>query len=148
MKFRFDWGAGIVTAIVVIIAGLGTLVWIASRQDFDLVDKDYYQKGVQYQNHIEKIKNAEALAEKLSCSITGKTLRLKFPGNRELNPSGQVYFYSPANSDNDLKSPIRLNDSLWQDFDLNLLKSGRYLLKVDWTCDSVGYFQEFTIKID
>ena len=56
MKIRFNWGTGIVAAIVLIVAGLGVLVWIAARQDFDLVDKDYYQKGVNYQKQIDKIR--------------------------------------------------------------------------------------------
>jgi len=52
MKIKITWGTGIVIALVVMISGMIYLVSIAVRQDYDLVDKDYYQKSVNYQQHI------------------------------------------------------------------------------------------------
>ena len=59
MKIKFNWGTGVVLALLVMIAGMSFLVSIAIRQDFDLVDKDYYQKSITYQQHIEKVGNTD-----------------------------------------------------------------------------------------
>ncbi len=149
MKIRFNWGTGIVLVIIIIIIGLGVLVWIAARQDFDLVDKDYYQNGVQYQQHIDKIKNTNSLSDKITYSTEGTNLVLKFPFFfRNHPPEGQIFFYSPVNESNDYKIPVHLSDSLSQVIDLNLLKSGRYIIKIDWSSDSLGYYQEINLTVE
>ena len=54
------------------------LVSIAVRQDYDLVDDDYYQKSVNYQQHIEEVKNTAALPEKIRLEQTDDSLKLTF----------------------------------------------------------------------
>jgi hypothetical protein len=149
VKIKFNWGTGIVLAIVVMVTGLGVLIGISMYQDFDLVDKDYYQKGIHYQEHIEKIKNTDLLSEKITYIKEDGKLILKFPAllkNKVLK--GQVHFYCPVNSDNDYKTSIQLNDSLLQVVDLKSLSPGRYIIKLDWYSDTVGYYQEFDLKIE
>jgi len=79
MKVKINWGTGIVIALVVMISGMIYLVSIAVRQDYDLVDNDYYQKSVNYQQHIEEVKNTEALAEKIKFEQSTDTLKITFP---------------------------------------------------------------------
>ena len=54
MKIKFNWGTGIVIAMIVMVSGMIFLVSIALRQDYDLVEDDYYQKSVDYQRHIDE----------------------------------------------------------------------------------------------
>jgi len=63
MKIKFNWGTGLVIAMAVMIGGMVTLVTIAVRQDYDLVEDNYYQKSVDYQQHIEKVKRTDALEQ-------------------------------------------------------------------------------------
>ena len=149
MKIKINWGTGILITIFIIVAGLGLLLSIAIRQDFDLVDKNYYQNGVQYQRQIEKIRNTSMLSEKITTRLSGKNLLLKFPVVfRDSLTSGLIYFYCPADAKNDFKVAVHPDDSLAQSVDLNLLKSGRYIMKIDWSSGVEGYYQEIELNIE
>jgi hypothetical protein len=145
---KINWGTGIVIALVVMISGMIYLVSIAVRQDYDLVDNDYYQKSVNYQQHIEEVKNTEALAEKIKFDQSADTLKITFPnlGNAK-EYSGEIHFYSPVEEKRDETVKLKLNDSFSQSISLKSLKSGRYTVKIDWSVHKVSYYQEEEIVV-
>ncbi len=149
MKLKFNWGTGIVIAMVVMVSGMLVLVSIALRQDYDLVDNDYYQKSINYQQHIEKVKNNEALPEKIKFLQSGDTLNLAFP--RLANSAeyiGTVHFYSPVEENRDLTVELKLDTSFVQTILLNKLETGRYQVKIDWNAGKMGYYHEQEIAVE
>lgn len=149
MKLKFNWGTGIVLAFLIMISGMIYLVSIALRQNDDLVDRDYYQKSMTYQQHIEKVKNTEALTEKVLFVLTTDTLKLIFPplGNLQ-DYSGQIHFYSPIEEKRDLILAVKLNSVYSQIIDLKSLSRGRYEVKVDWSANGAAYYQEEEIVVN
>ena len=130
------------------IAGMSYLVSIAIRQDYDLVDKDYYQKSVNYQQHIEEIRNTEGLAQKIQFELTTDSLKIQFPELTEhTGYSGEIHFYSPVQESRDLKLPVKIDASFAQKVDLKTLKPGRYQVKIDWSANKISYYQEEEISI-
>lgn len=149
MKIKFNWGTGIVIAMVIMIGGMVTLVSIAVRQDYDLVEDDYYQKSVDYQQHIEKVKRTEALEQKITFSQTADSLSLTFPNIAEYSAySGKIHFYSPVAEKNDLTLPVKLNSVFSQSIELKKLEAGRYQIKIDWTANQTDYYQEAEIVVE
>ena len=149
MKLKFNWGTGIVIAMVVMVSGMLVLVSIALRQDYDLVDNDYYQKSINYQQHIEKVKNNEALSEKIKFLQSGDTLNMVFP--RLANSAeyiGTVHFYSPVEENRDLTVELKLDTSFVQTILLNKLEAGRYQVKIDWKAGSMDYYHEQDIAVE
>lgn len=149
MKLKFNWGTGIVLAMIVMIGGILTLVSIALRQDFDLVDNDYYQKSIDYQKHIEKVKNYDSLVEKIEFQQSGDTLKMAFPrlsNSAEIN--GALHFYSPVEENRDLKTELKLDTGYRQTVILNALETGRYRLKIDWKAGTTDYYSEQEIVIE
>ena len=65
MKIQFNWGTGIAIALIVMICGMLTLVYLATRQDYFLVEKDYYQKGINFQEQIDRITSYNVCYTKL-----------------------------------------------------------------------------------
>ena len=148
MKIKINWGTGIVIALVVMISGMIYLVSIAVRQDYDLVDNDYYQKSVNYQQHIEEVKNTAALAEKIKFEQTADTLKITFPNLGSAQEyAGEIHFYSPVEEKRDETVKLKLNGSFSQSIGLKSLKKGRYTVKIDWTAGKVSYYQEEEITI-
>ena len=148
MKIKFNWGTGIVLALIVMVSGMSYLVSIAVRQDYDLVDKDYYQKSVNYQQHIEKVKNTDGLAVKVLFHQSADTLQVTFPkleGNSGY--SGEIHFYSPVQEKRDLTIPVKTDISGMQLVDLKKLDHGRYEVKIDWSANNVDYYQEEEITV-
>jgi len=148
MKIKINWGTGIVIALVVMIGGMIYLVSIAVRQDYDLVDKEYYQKSVNYQQHIEEVKNTEALAEKIKFDQSADTLKMMFPDLGNIPEySGEIHFYSPVEEKRDETMTLKLNGNFSQSIGLRSLKSGRYTVKINWSANKVSYYQEEEISV-
>ncbi|HCY43789.1 MAG TPA: nitrogen fixation protein FixH [Prolixibacteraceae bacterium] len=149
MKIKFNWGTGIVLALIVMVSGMLVLVSIAVRQDFDLVDKDYYQKSITYQQHIEKVGNTAELEKKIAFELSADTLKLTFPnlGNYE-NIAGKIHFYSPVEARRDFSLEVKVDTGFSQIIDLKKLEKGRYQVKIDWKAGEVEYYQEEEIAVE
>lgn len=148
MKIKFNWGTGIVIALIVMISGMITLVSIALRQDYDLVETDYYQKSVDYQKHIDKVKNTDALSEKVKFDQTADSLKLTFPQLSAIQDySGEIHFYSPVEAKRDEVIKLKLDNKYSQGFSLKGLKNGRYTVKIDWASGKASYYQEQGIVV-
>lgn len=148
MKIKFNWGTGIVIAFIIMIGGMITLVSIALRQDYDLVESDYYQKSVEYQKHIDQVKNTDALAEKVKFDQATDSLHLNFPRLTAVeNYSGEIHFYSPVEANRDETLKLKLDAGYNQAVSLKSLKNGRYTVKIDWTANKKAYYQEQDIIV-
>lgn len=148
MKIKFNWGTGIVIALIVMISGMIALVSIALRQDYDLVETDYYQKSVDYQKHIDKVKNTDALADKVKFAQTADSLKLTFPQLSAIQDySGEIHFYSPVEAKRDEVIKLKLDNKYTQGFSLKGLKNGRYTVKIDWASGKASYYQEQGIVV-
>lgn len=148
MKIKFNWGTGIVITLIVMISAMSYLVSIAIRQDYDLVETDYYQKSVNYQQHIEEKRNTEGLAQKIRFHFSADTLKLKFPDLvNNTGYSGEIHFYSPVQEKRDLKLPVKTDTSLIQNINTKALERGRYLVKINWQANKVSYYQEEEISV-
>ena len=148
MKIKFNWGTGIVLALLIMVGGMIVLVSIAIRQNFDLVDNDYYQKSITYQQHIEKVKNTAALENKIAFELSTDSLKLTFPKLANYQDyTGEIHFYSPVEERRDHSLSIKLNAGFSQTIGLKILEKGRYEVKIDWTANKVAYYQEEEIVV-
>lgn len=131
------------------ISGMIYLVSIAVRQDFDLVDKNYYQKSITHQQHIDKVRNNDALPEKIRIELSADSLKLSFPNLASAQEySGEIHFYSPVAEKRDMTLKIKLEENKIQMIDLKSLEKGRYKVKIDWNVSGVGYYQEEEIEVN
>jgi len=148
MKLKVNWGTGIVIALLIMMSAMLYLVSIAVRQDFDLVEKDYYQKSVNFQSQIDKINNVRKLEVPVKLIQSEKAIQLDFPKlfQNELL-EGTIHIYSPVSEKNDLTLPIRLDAGLSQSISVKNLPRGRYTVKLDWTSNDKPYYQELEIQL-
>jgi hypothetical protein len=146
---KFNWGTGIVLAFVIMVSGMIYLVSIALRQNDDLVDNDYYQKSITYQQHIDEVRNNEALTEKIRFELSSESLKLSFPklaNSQEYE--GEIHFYSPVEEKRDMTIKIKLDSIYSQIIDLQSLQKGRYQVKIDWKANKVSYYQQENIVLE
>lgn len=138
---KLNWGHGILIVIIVCLSGILTLVYISSRQSIELLDDDYYPKGLVYQEQIEKIKNENALEKTLEL-LVDKEITIVFPSGFE-NPEkikGLVWFYKASDKKHDLRDSIQLDSTRTLTFPMSRFVKGRYELLVDWSYNQKGYF--------
>ena len=148
MKYKVNWGTSIFFVIISMLVFMAVLIYISSRQNIDLVEDNYYEKSIDYQKHIEKVKNVASLKQKIQFTDSSGGLELVFPPEF-INSKiiGNIYLYSPVKKENDFTVSISTDSALTQFIPYNLLKSGRYTVKVDWVVEERGYYQETKIQV-
>ena len=76
---KFNWGTGILLTIIFFFLAVVAFFIYSSNLDINLVEDNYYEKELVYQERIDRIKNAEAVGEKLEVSLDGNIFLVKFP---------------------------------------------------------------------
>lgn len=148
MKLKLDWGWGVIFIISGILIFLAALFYFSSKQDFDLVDENYYEKSVKYQSQIEKIKNASELSTPVTYNLTSEGVDFVFPGElKDSKPVGIIHFYSPVKKEFDITEPIAVDSVMHQFVPFSKLKTTRYIAKIEWKSNTREYYQELELKL-
>ena len=144
---NLSWGTKLAMFASIYVIGVLAFVVFSTTQDINLISKDYYPQGIEYQTKIDKIKNAQRLKEKVVISQKAGIIQVKFPENMRSNVNGSIIFFRPSNSDNDLRSDIKLNEAGLQIFKSDKLIKGRYAVKIDWKHQDKAYYLEEAIYL-
>jgi len=149
MSIKFNWGTGIFIVLTVFILAVIVFYLFITNLDINLVEDNYYEKELVYQEKIDKLENTSLLPGKIKVSKEPGTLIIQFPAlENGISPEGTVWFYRPSDPEKDFTLPLQLNDSLSQAFDITKLDKGRWLLKLDWKMGGKEYYFEESIFIE
>lgn len=149
MKIKFNWGTGIFIFLALFIAAIIVFYIYISNLDIKLVEKDYYEKELVYQQRIDRLNNTMGLPGKIMISKNPGVLTVTFPLLEPGNvPDGTVLFYRPSDPEKDFTLPLALNDSLQQSFDVSKIDRGKWMIKMDWKMGGKEYYYEETVIID
>jgi hypothetical protein len=148
-KNKFNWGTGIlITIIVFMIITIGTVVFLMN-QDVDLVASDYYNKGIQHQEQINRVNRTNSMDESVQINSENGFLRLVFPKSfAQKNFNGTIQFYRPSDSKKDFSIPISIDTSALQLVSTQSLDKGYWTVKLNWTQDSIEYYKESSFVIN
>ncbi|RUT79396.1 FixH family protein [Ancylomarina longa] len=139
---KLNWGTklGFVASIYVI--GILGFVGFSTTQNINLVSKNYYPKEVKYQDQIDKIKNSKELKVPVTVSQEAGKIQIQFPEGMRSNIEGNIIFYRPADSNQDLQYKIALDENGIQTVDSKNMHQGRYTVKIDWVYKNIPYYKE------
>lgn len=139
---KFNWGTGIIIAFIVFISFIMYFVINMNtnkKYSHDLVNEDYYQLELEFQNDIDKLNNAKALEENLSWKKTDEGIIIKFPEDLDIKSiTGKVFLYRPSNKQLDFETTISLSNHNLLIPD-NRLLDGRWNIKVYWQYKKTEY---------
>jgi len=148
-SYRINWGTGVTIGIIVFVFISLTMTVIFMTQDVHLVTDDYYEKTLTYQDEIDKQSRTKALDDKVEINFNGKIISILFPfGYLDEKISGEIYFYRPSNPNLDFKIPLRLSELGNQFIPVERIEKGFWRLKLNWTMDGDGYYNEKAIAIE
>lgn len=143
---KFNWGTGILIVIILFLIAVISFVIFTSTQKVNLVVEDYYPKELNYDSQIEKNTNTEALEEKISIHTVDSLIILIFPPLvEEKIVEGSILLYRPSDFEADILYEIQLDSNRRQILPATSLLPGKYIIKIDWSCDSINYYQEKVI---
>ena len=141
-----NWGNYIVVSFIAFGLFIGYMAVVSFQQNVDLVAEDYYQQEIEYQNHIDKLSNAENLAEEVKVQQSNGQLSVRFPKTMQ-NISGKIILFRPSDSALDRNYEILLDENSAQNITTAGLAKGMYKVKVDWTNGEDEFYREETIFI-
>lgn len=149
MKLKFNWGTGIALTYILFVAITLTMVFVFMNQEVVLETNDYYAKGLDYQNQIDKIERTNKLPQQLEIISSNDEIVFLFPKIFESkNIVGEIYFYRPSNNKNDFIQKINLDSSFTQKITKSKLAKGLWKIKVDWHVNNNTYYNEKIIMVD
>ena len=134
-----NWGKGITIAIVLFIGFIVSFVVKAFNHDVDLVRTDYYEHELNYDIHVEKENNYNALKDKIEISKTEAGVVISFPQAQQSLSGGTISFYRPQSKKYDRAYAIALDDEGKQILPYEDFFEGFYEITIDWTTDAKGY---------
>lgn len=139
---KINWGTGIVLAFVGFISFILYFVITMStnaKYDHDLVTEDYYGQELEFQNNLNKEKNAKTLKQDIIWKKTDEGLLLIFLEDLDVQHiSGNVFLYRPSGKQFDFEMPISLSNHHLLIPD-NRLLGGRWNIIVDWEYNKIPY---------
>ena len=146
---KMNWGTGILIGIIIFIVISVTMTVIFMNQDVNLVTDKYYENSLKYQDEIDKQSRTNALSAEVKINFDGQVINVLFPEDY-LNKSisGEIYFYRPSDPSLDFKIPLLINAEGKQIIPTERLAKGYWRLKLNWTMDGNGYYNERAITIE
>lgn len=146
---KISWGTGIVIGIIVFVVISVSMTVIFMTQDVDLVADKYYENSLQYQVEIDKQSRTKSLDEQVKINFNGEVINILFPSAYlDKNISGEIYFYRPSNPSLDFKLLLQMSSKGNQIIPVERLEKGFWRIKLNWTMDGNGYYNERAITIE
>jgi len=137
---KWNWGSKLLIAIIIFMSFIFVLVYLTTKIDTNLVEKDYYPKGLKYQDRIDEIKNAEPYKRSFKIFKTEKAIAIQFPA---IQPdSGTILFFRPSNTKYDRLIKIDLDPAFLMEFPKSEFVKGKYLVKISWSENGKQYYFE------
>jgi nitrogen fixation protein FixH len=129
--------------ILLIFGGVIAFFIYTSNLDINLVENNYYEKELIYEQKIEKTRNAINLTGKISIEPGSDFIVIHFPDTvRHSGIEGTILFYRPSDENKDFTVPIALDDSLRQVIGKENMLPGKYIVKIEWEMEGVHYYHE------
>lgn len=144
---KINWGWGLAIFISIFLVAILSFVYFATTQQVNLVERDYYPKGVTYDQQIKKQQNAKALQQTIVAEQKGTQLWVSFPEKAISQAKGTIHLSHIENYKLDQRTDIALDSLGQQQINIDKLQAGRYIIKADWESANTKYYQEIKISI-
>jgi hypothetical protein len=145
---KINWGTGILLFIILFLLLCVAAVVFSLRQNNDLVEKDYYDKGADFSNQIEINKRSSDYSDSISVYNFDNKIVIKTTHQMASTAdSFMVYFFRPSDKEKDLKIEFKSScDSMM--VEKSRLAHGRYLVKLSWKKGNGQYMIEKDIFVN
>jgi hypothetical protein len=144
---KFNWGTGILVFLILFLSAATVFIIFAMRQDVNLVDEDYYEKGVEYSAQMEVDARSAAYIDSIRTYIEDGSFVVAFERPLAFNiDSGSVLMFRPSNSSLDVNMTFGPAGRSLKIPKSDLI-SGRYILKLSWYMEGLKYSVDKTIDI-
>lgn len=140
MNIKWNWGTKLTLFILLFMGFIFVLVYLSTQNSIMLVERDYYPKGIKFQDRIDERNNALHLKDSFQIAQNKDYIVVRFP---EINPdTGTVVFFRHNNNQLDQTIKIKTNKDNKMYFPVNDFEKGKYLVKFHWFEEKKGFYVE------
>ncbi|MBI4659337.1 MAG: FixH family protein [Verrucomicrobia bacterium] len=144
------WPVAIAVAFAVFIAFLAAFIVFASRQNMDLVRRDYYEEEMRFQGQWERLTRTRQVQAEVAVSYNAadQSITVRLPG-RHAQPSieGRIRFYRPSDAGLDREVQLALDSRATQRLDATQLRAGLWRVHVSWRVNGEEYYFERPVVV-
>jgi nitrogen fixation protein FixH len=145
---KVHWGTGIIAGFVLFVLAILILAGIAVTQTVDLVNDQYYNKGLKYQERIGILQRTAALEEKVHVSVDAQQLTVQLPHHSAGLPlTGIITLYRPSSKVQDFAAPLSPDSAGCQRIPTTRLDRGLWRIQVSWKAGGIEYYSEQPVMI-
>lgn len=137
-------------SFVVFAMMVGAMVIISMNQDISLVAEDYYKQEIEYQDQINRQKNALELESLPLVQFNANSGKLLLIFDEKIHKgfvSGKVHIFSNRTSKEDLIFELNISAFPAFEMDLSELRSGKWEARVFWQDSEKEFYLENVIDI-
>ena len=150
---NINWGAKLAFFAILFMAFVVFMVVKISQTDVPLVEENYYEKGIGYQEQIDAGKDAGELIS----IIVGKIDMAQIDPNKKFvflqkhtvgdTINGKILFYRASDKKLDFKTAFTLIDSVPTALDITNLMKGKWKITVNWESNNAKRLIEKQIEL-
>ncbi|WP_114789383.1 FixH family protein [Niabella yanshanensis] len=143
-----SWGNRVIIILVVFVAGITFMVYLSMRQTNEVVDANYYEREMKYQQVIDGKKNLLALGDSVTIMNDGAVIKVAFPPSTITRlDSGSIQFMKLSNAKDDKFIPMSGNKTALYQIPLSYISKGLYKVRIDWSNQGTPYYHEQSFNI-
>jgi len=145
---KINWGTGIAIFFSIFVLSLVYQVYRTTQYDHSLVSDNYYADDIKYQQHYDKLANAQQLETDLEINQLNQLsqVELRFPVELE-KVGGEIHFFCPSDQKSDFRLAVQTEKGNVQRIPTEGLRPGLWRIKVDWRASGKQFYKETTINI-
>ena len=149
MKASFNpWPAGIIAFFVLLLCGMATVVAIAVTHRESMVNDNYYEQELKFQNQIDSVARAQKAGARLQLNAPAGRFLVVVPAPQLAEKlSGSIEFYRPSAAELDREYPLAPGADGTQSLDDSQLAAGPWQVRVKWSAGGQDYFLEQKITL-
>ncbi len=147
---KSHWGIGMAFLYGGFVLFILSVVIFSTMQDFAMVEDNYYQKSLVYQDKINMMKNTANLPFKPSVKINKDENKLTITFSDSLAKTGitgTAHFFRPSDKRVDQVLEINLNENSEMILPTTRFLKGFWILKLSWESSGISYYQEEKISL-
>lgn len=143
---KINWGTGIALVYGAFVISMVTMVFISRSHDPGLVQNDYYNLDLNYQEHLNGKQHTAALAQKpvVTYNAENKTVEVALPEGMFAS-DGAIKMFRSATVSDDMNISLKGLNKVT--IPANDLVGGRWHLELTWTAGGQNYFYDTAITL-
>lgn len=127
---KLNWGHKLVFFALLFMLFVVSMVYFMINQKIELVETNYYEKGMNYQEEIDKHKATKGMDHQIS--YLANEHQIRFQTSIGGNISGKMKMYRPSDSSLDFETTFTLDNEGRFVYDVSKLTKGAWRVTFEW----------------